>query len=224
MRTIVALSLFLVACGGTAANPPVVTPAAPTTVTVAPPPTAITPAPFTGSFDIIRMSDAKSSVVVADVFKRGNSVDGRMAWDFGPASFSVSIWQIGEPTKLSDTDVDWLYSFCRGSATVDAHWEGMTIVLGSTVKVDGAGSALRLLKKPLDGNKTLRRTVDDTTSCSASLATTKITFEVLEKGDGGATRLRAKAEDGTFELARSKPTHDVVAKEVLDASPLNPIQ
>jgi len=205
-------------CGGAAVAPKPETPpkTAPTaTTTVAP---VSTPAPFTGAFDLVSVNGPNGSVVIADVFKKALAVAGEMSWGLGADSFSVGLWQITRPHPTAEGETDTLYSFCRAAATVSAHWEGMTLVLASTVQADGAGVAMRVQKK-VEGPKTTRRTTDTSAGCSASCTRLRMTFEVLEKDADGPTRLRAKSEDGQVELVRGKPIGSIEPKPILDALP-----
>ncbi len=163
------------------------------------------------------MSDGKTTVNLAAYVKKGGAVDERMTWTLGNDSFGLGFWQLATPRPDKKDPAEALTAFCRAKSTVSAHWEGMTLVLGSTVSADGSGEAIRT-RTTSDGARTTRRTATKQAGCSASFKALRIAFEILDKDAAGPTRLRATAEDGTFELVRGKPDTDIEPKEILEAA------
>jgi len=202
------LAMVAVACGG--ATKPAVTAAAPRAhdeVAVTTSPVAPSPPLFTGAFRVETMSDAKQSVQLADVMHRIKAHDGAMIWEIGSGSFKVGMWLMSELAKLDpkDADASGRYGvFCRTSGEVTAHWEGSTLVLGSTVSSTGDGAVVRIVKSRRR-HDTITDTATQTEHCNASFAATRIDFEVIEKDASGATRVRGRADGGTFELVRAAP-------------------
>lgn len=216
------MPMVLVACGSSPASQ---TPIAQRTQTSQPASTitvttsnAIAPTPplFTGSFDIVSMSDGTKTAVIADVIKQLKVLDGRMTWDIGADRFTIGFWQVGQLEKLAPSDPALYSEFCRASGTVTAHWEGATLVLASTIKAEGSGKVVRVFSK-VAGARTDRNVADRSAECSASFAATRITFEVLDKDDRGPTRLRANSEGTIIELARGKPIASIDPRSLLDA-------
>ncbi len=215
MKTIVLATVFLIACGGGAA----VTqkPAdLPTTVTTTATPVAPSPPLFTGSFDVVSMTDPATSkgFVVADMIKQQMSAhDGRMSFAFAADSFTIGFWQAGELEKLASSDKgnDRFSTFCSATGTVSSHWEGNTIVLGSAIKAEGRAVTLRVVKS--QGSS---QAASSSKKCSASFAATRITFEIVEKDDAGPTKLRGKAEGVVVDLVRGKTANDVVVDKLFD--------
>lgn len=204
---------LVVACGGAHEQPP---PKEPTTTVTTSSDAKPTPAPFTGSYEIVSMGDAKSTVIIADLLKKAQAVDGRMTWEFGASDFQVGIWQVAAPLKMGAAD-DNLYSFCRATAKVSAHWEGLVLVLASPVEADGAATSFRVEKKS-EAGKTTRRTTNKNAGCQTSYAGTRLTFTIVEKDEQGPTKLRAVGDQGaTIELVRGKAPADVDPKAIVDA-------
>jgi len=150
--------LLLSACGG-AVNKPVPVTAAPTptvprpiVVTAAP---TQTPAPFRGSFEVVRASDGNSTVVFADVFRRG-ALDGQMLWTIDGDAFSVEMWQITQPRPAEGGD---LYALCRARATITARWQGNAVVLPSALRAKGWSTSLLFSKKTTGKTSTKRKSV-----------------------------------------------------------------
>jgi len=208
--------LLLTACGGAASKPPTVTstPAltatSPPVVTTAAP--TQTPAPFKGSFEVVRGSDGKTTVVFADVFRRA-ALDGRMLWTIDGDAFSVEMWQITNPRPAEGGD---LYALCRAQATITARWQGNAVVLPSMLRAKGWSTSLLFSKKKV-GTKSTKRTWEQSADCGVSLDNSSpITFEVLEKDAEGPVRLRATTDKATFELQRGTPVDALDPKGVLD--------
>ena len=225
MRSLAVVPLTLaLGCGGAAQKPcpelpptpepPAAAPAEPTP-SVAEPEAKSTPAPFTGTFTVSTMSDGKSNVVMADFVKKNGAVDGGMTWEVGKDSFGVGFWQVAQPAPDKKDPAEQLAAFCRSKATVSAHWEGDTMVLASTVSTDGSAEAVRI-NTQANGGTTTRRTITKRAGCAASFKADHIRFEVLDKDGEGPTKLRATAEDGTFELVRSAPDSAVQPTNVLE--------
>ncbi len=215
MRAGVAL-LLLTACGGAPSKPATViskpAPTTPESVVVTSAPTQ-TPAPFKGSFEVMRASDGNATVVFADVFRRG-ALDGRMLWTIDGDAFSVEMWQITQARQAEGGD---LYALCRARATIIARWHGNVVTLPSSLRAKGWSTSLLLTKKT-SGTKTTKRIWEQGADCGVSLDNTSpITFEVVEKDADGPVRLRATTDKATFELQRGTPVDGLDPKAVLDA-------
>ncbi len=211
------LSLFVstvaalaIACGGSAHEDAAV----PTTTTTA---VAVvtTPPLFTGSFDVVSMTDGKKTLVVADMLKQATAFAGRMTYEMGADSFTIGMWQASRPEKIVEDDSAVYSEFCRASGTVAAHWEGKSLVLASTIRARAAGTLVRVFKKT-EGAATTRNVATRNADCEASFTGLRLTFEILEKDASGPTRIRAVAEGVTLDLARGKAIASIEAKPLFD--------
>jgi hypothetical protein len=211
-----AVFLLLAACGGAAGKPtPVISNPTPTSsppqVVVAAAPKQ-TPAPFKGSFEVVRASDGNATMVFADVFRRG-ALDGRMLWTIDGDAFSVEMWQITNPRPAEGGD---LYALCRASATIVGRWQGNSVVLPSKLRAKGWSTSL-LFSKKTNGTKSSKRTWEQSAECGVSLDNASpITFEIVEKDAEGPVRLRATTDKATFELQRGTSVEALDPKAVLD--------
>lgn len=194
------------ACGGNAgpAAPPPSHPQDAVVVTTSP--VAPSAPLFTGAFEVESMSDGKETVVIADVLRKAKLHDGRMTYEIGKDKFKIGMWTISELRNLADSDdpSTAFANFCRASGEVSAHWEGSTLVLGSTIVAQGSGGVVRVIKKSQAG-QTTRNQSTRVGDCSASFTDTRIAFEVLDKDESGPTRVRGSAPGMTLTLVRGTP-------------------
>jgi hypothetical protein len=220
MKTLFIVSaLLLEGCGGAAATARR-TPDVPTTITTTTSkPETASPPLFTGSFDVVAMTDPKTSksVVVADFVKQLKAHDGRMTFAFAPDTFTIGFWQMGELDKLAQTDKgnERFATFCSATATVAAHWEASTIVLASTVKAQGRAATVRVATSG-NASSSDRQQATSSNECTASFSATRITFEIVEKDDAGPTKLRGTAEGVIIDLARGKANKELHPDKLLE--------
>jgi hypothetical protein len=196
----------LVACGG-ASNVQPTTPAHHDDVAVTTTPVAASPPLFTGAFEIESMTDGKDTLVIANMLKKAGAHDGRMTWEIGADNFKIGMWTIGELSKFAESDADpttTFAEFCRASGVVSGHWEGSTLVLGSGISVEGTAGLVRV-HKGKQGAATTRNQATQTSNCAASLTSTRVEFEIVEKDETGPTKVRAKAPGVTLTLLRGRP-------------------
>ncbi|CAN5248732.1 hypothetical protein BH09MYX1_BH09MYX1_12590 [soil metagenome] len=224
MTKSVAAAIFVVplvvACSGAAAPPPKAPTShaaeprvAVTTTTEAPQPKS-TPAPFTGSFDVVSINDGTKTEVMADVMKKGGALGGRMTYEFGSDMFTIGMWQVGLASRANANDAT--YSLCSTAGSVAAHWEGMKIVLASPISTRGATTVLRETTKTVKGATTRSDEAKDLT-CNAKLGATWLELEVVEKDANGPLKLHAKTQGAELDLVRGTPIDAVVPRTVVDA-------
>jgi hypothetical protein len=173
------------------------------------------PAPFQGTFELLRGTDGKVTVDFTEIIHK-SAIDGKILWSVTDGSFSLGVWIVGGLNEKDDGGGD-IYSFCRGNVTVPARFEGNTVVLPSSLDVKGYSTAVRITKKH-EGGKTTTRTLQSNMDCSASIATTRLAFEVVEKDADGPVRLKVIMDKGTLELQRAEPLDKLNPKEIIQAA------
>jgi hypothetical protein len=173
------------------------------------------PAPFQGTFELVSATDGKTTVDFTELFHK-SALDGKLLWSVGDGTFSLGVWVVGGMDEKDEGGGE-LYSFCRGNVTVPARFEGMTLVLPTTLDVKGYSTAVRVTRKH-DAGKTTTRTWQSNMDCSASAGALRLGFEVVEKDAEGPVRLRVTSDKGSVELRRAAPIDKLDPREIIQAA------
>lgn len=149
------------------------------------------------------MSDAKTTVVIDDLFKKGKA-RGEIVIGFEGDTVTLGMWTISKATN-PDFKNQTLLGVCRVKATATPKWSGDSFTLASDLEIKAWGNGYHI-SKAKKGADTTTLTWESGADCGFSMG--KATYKITASGD----TLTLSNDQGNMKLKRTTEIDKVDTK------------